>query len=417
MKVIAEANGRLHSSADASYALNLAGIDISARHVNRLGTEIGLEMASERDAKVQQHIDDISKAQQADPNEGTLQAQQASPEEVVAVEIDGGRLGTRQAEKGPGVYDKQNKEDKIACLAILHSEEHESDPQPEPPESFLEPRRVQRLVEQMKGQAGAPLQEVAEQRATDSAKVEAKAEQSEPTSKADEPTYPAAPRKVKRTCVASMANSDDFGPMVAAAAQELKFYQGKRRAFVADGAKCNWSIQQTHFPTFCAITDFLHVLTYVYKAALAAGGEGPEQWQRYVEWMGKCWRGRVAEVVEDLNRVKERLGEPPKADESAKEARKRIEEALSYLENNMPRMEYPRYRTAGLPITSSLAESLVGEINARTKSKQKYWDRQTESDPKGAEAILQLRAAVLSDDDPLGRFFAERPGNPYRRKP
>ena len=74
-------------------------------------------------------------------------------------------------------------------------------------------------------------------------------------------------------------------------------------------------------------------------------------------------------------------------------------------------MDYPRYRRMGLPVTSSLAESLVGEFNARLKSKQKYWNR-----PEGAEALLQLRAAVLSEDDRLARFFAERPGNPYRRR-
>jgi hypothetical protein len=35
---------------------------------------------------------------------------------------------------------------------------------------------------------------------------------------------------------------------------------------------------------------------------------------------------------------------------------------------------------------------------------------------EGAEPILQLRAAILSEDDRLPRFFAQRPGNPYRRK-
>ena len=87
-------------------------------------------------------------------------------------------------------------------------------------------------------------------------------------------------------------------------------------------------------------------------------------------------------------------------------------EALSYLTHNAARMAYPRYRQAGLPITSSLAESLVGEFNARVKSRQHYWNR-----PAGAEAILQLRAAVLSEDDRLERYFAQRPGSPYRRRP
>jgi hypothetical protein len=70
------------------------------------------------------------------------------------------------------------------------------------------------------------------------------------------------------------------------------------------------------------------------------------------------------------------------------------------------------YRKQGLPVTSSLVESLVGQFNARVKAKNKHWDR-----PEGGEAILQLRAAVLSEDGRLDRFFAERPGSPYRRRP
>jgi hypothetical protein len=54
---------------------------------------------------------------------------------------------------------------------------------------------------------------------------------------------------------------------------------------------------------------------------------------------------------------------------------------------------------------------LVGEFNARVKIKQKYRNR-----PSGAEAMRQLRAALLSEDERLERYFARRPGNPYRRR-
>ena len=54
---------------------------------------------------------------------------------------------------------------------------------------------------------------------------------------------------------------------------------------------------------------------------------------------------------------------------------------------------------------------LVGEVNARVKSKQKYWNRGAD-----AEAMLQLRAALLSEDGRLDRYLAERPGWPYRRR-
>ncbi len=91
--------------------------------------------------------------------------------------------------------------------------------------------------------------------------------------------------------------------------------------------------------------------------------------------------------------------------------RRLVAEARSYLGNNRDRMDYPRYRREWSPTTSSLVESLVGEFNARVKSKQKHWTR-----PGGAESILQLRAAFLSEDDQLSRHFADRAGNPFRTK-
>jgi hypothetical protein len=83
---------------------------------------------------------------------------------------------------------------------------------------------------------------------------------------------------------------------------------------------------------------------------------------------------------------------------------------LTYLGNNAERMKYPEYRKAGLPVSSSLVESLIKEMNYRVKGTEKFWDN-----PEGAEAILQVRAALLSDDDRLASHIANRPGTPFRR--
>src|SRR5437764_8178338 len=113
-----------------------------------------------------------------------------------------------------------------------------------------------------------------------------------------------------------------------------------------------------------------------------------------------------------MERYQERLGRPPPGEDlAATDPRRLLAEALSYLRNNAGRMDYPRYRQLGLPTTSSLVESLVGEFNARVKGRQKFWNR-----PAGAEAILQVRAALLSEDGRLDQYFAQRPGSPYRRK-
>jgi hypothetical protein len=387
--MIAEAAARLHSFADAAFALKLASVPISARHVQRIALEIGTEMTDQRDEKVVQR------------RRRELPVRVAATPEVVAVEVDGGRLRTREAGAGPGVHGKQNKEDKVACLVSLHSEVHAHDPQPAPPESFLEPRRVQRLVQAMKGQAGEkPPEEAAQEEKATPQGIEGPEE------------GPTTPKCHVRTAVASMADSHAFGPMVAAEAQERGFYQAKRKAFLADGAAYNWSIQKGYFPGFEPITDMLHVLCYVYLAAWAVGCGDAQRWSIYVGWLRSCWQGRVKEVIEALQGWQGRLGKPPEGAElDGKDPRKLVAEALSYLGNNQARMDYPRYRKEGLPITSSLVESLVGEFNARVKGRDKYWDI-----TEGAEAILQLRAAVLSQDDRLERFFAQRPGCAYRRR-
>jgi hypothetical protein len=384
---------RLGSFTDAAFALTETGLPISAQHVRTLAQQVGSELVGQRDRK-------------AGLNRNKLPVRVAATPEVVAVEVDGGRLRTRAADAGPGVHRAQNKEDKVACLVSLRSEVSAHDPQPEPPPSFLRPRRVERLVQQMAGQAG-------DGPATDVHTAQPQENQAEPPTAGGDPAdEPWAPRKRLRTCLASMAGSQAFGRQVAAEAKERDFYRAQRKAFVADGAAYNWKLQQRYFRGFVPIADFLHVLCYVYRAAWAVAADEAKRWDQYVAWLGACWQGRVAEVIEQLRDGQGRIGLPPPGEElAARDPRRVVAEALSYFGNNAGRMKYPEYRQAGLPVTSSLVESLVGEVNARVKSKQKYWNRGVD-----AEAMLQLRAALLSEDGRLDRYLAERPGSPYRRR-
>jgi hypothetical protein len=390
---IVTAAARFSSFGDATCAVQMAGIDISESQVRRLAHEVGQDLIDQRDRKVIAH------------RRRQLGARTAVIPEAVVVEVDGGRIRTRVADAGPGVHDAQNKEDKIACLATLSGPAFTADPCPEPPPAFQCPRRVQRLVEQMNGDAGeAPSQEIPDA-ATDPVSPSAGRHEGERWS----------PKRLVRTCVASLETSASFGPMMAAEACERHFYEAPRRAFVADGSAYNWSIHRGYFGDFEPIVDFLHAVCYVYASARAVSADESSGWSRYLAWMRACWQGRVAEVLVELDRWQERLGVPPPAEapsaEDPRDPRRVLYAARTYLRNNQSRMDYPRYRRAGLPTTSSLVESLVGEVNARVKSKQKHWTR-----PSGAESILQLRAAVLSEDDRLSRFFANRPGNPFRKR-
>jgi len=391
LQAIVTAATRLGSFADAAFAMSLRDLTISPRHVQQLTQEVGAEMVAARDTQAEARRHRV------------LEPRVTATPAVVVVEVDGGRLRTRASGCGPGVHAAEGKEDKIACLATLTDVAGDADPCPEPPPSFVEPRRIQRLVTQMKGQAG-------EAKSLENLGEAADSSSDTGVSSATPESEPWSPKRLVRTCVASLTNSRSFGPLMAAEAQSRNFYAAKRRAFVSDGAAYNWTIHRGYFADFEPIVDLLHVVCYLFGAAQAVSADEAEGWVRYREWLRAVWQGRVNDVLAALSVHQDRLGRPPPEELAASDPRGVVAEAVTYLENNRDRMDYPRYRRAGLPTTSSLVESLVGEFNARVKGRSKFWNR-----PSGAEAILQVRAALLSEDGRLERYFAHRPGRASRR--
>jgi hypothetical protein len=151
------------------------------------------------------------------------------------------------------------------------------------------------------------------------------------------------------------------------------------------------------------ILDFIHALTYVFAAALA-GRKFSEGWPIYNQWITWVWQGSVEKVIAALVERQTELGKPTK-DESATSPRQVVHKALTYLRNHQDKMHYDEYRKAGLPVTSSHMESMVKQINLRVKGTEKFWSEE------GGEAILQLRADHLSDDQPLVEFWKRRQAN------
>ena len=116
------------------------------------------------------------------------------------------------------------------------------------------------------------------------------------------------------------------------------------------------------------------------------------------------------QVIDELKSHHQRLGEPPE-DASPDDPRERLRLTIGYFENNRDRMDYVRYRRNGLPTTSAWMESAVKELNYRVKGTEMFWNN-----PTGAEAILSLRAATLSDDERLTRLLTHRPGQSTLRR-
>lgn len=217
--------------------------------------------------------------------------------------------------------------------------------------------------------------------------------------------------KEARTCVATMQDCHEFGKMVAAEAYRRNFAAAPHGALVGDGSAWIWNLQAKWFQDLTPVVDFVHALTYLYVTATVLALSVSERWQWYVAWMTQLWQGRVHEVIADLESRLQGL-EPIPSDSplSPTDPREVLRRTLTYLGNNAGRMNYPEYRKSGLPVSSSMVESLIKEVNDRVKGTEKFWDN-----PEGAEAILQVRAALLIDDDRLGEWIASRPGHPFRR--
>lgn len=340
-------------------------IEISGRHVGRVAKQIGEALVTEQRTRVQTH------------RQGTLSVEVANPPRLAVVEFDGGRIRTRQESQGPGTHQPAWRESKNALFLRMNSDIHDRDPCEELPNFLQNRRKVRRLVQEMGGVST----------------TDAEPDETSPPTESD--AYYTPPQRLMRTCLSSLDESGAFGQMMAAEAYRKGFYQATRAAFVGDGMKCNWTIWKKHFPKFVPIVDFIHVLSYLYRAAVAIGEAEEFGWGLCLEWATACWQGRVDEVLSELNQwlVHQPTCEEELADDDPRQI---VGRAITYLANNRSRMDYPRYRQLGLPLTSALMESCIKEINYRVKGTEKFWN-----DPSGADAILALKAASLSDDSRL----------------
>lgn len=219
----------------------------------------------------------------------------------------------------------------------------------------------------------------------------------------------ARPRQLVRTVVATTATSAPFGWQMAAEVQRRGLDRAARKACVCDGQKYNWSLYELHLLAwgFLAILDFLHWLSYLYGAAHALHAKGSvTAWRCYERWLRWAWSGQVGQLLQELRAGCRQLGAPP-TDAAEDDPRQIVADCLGYVTNNRERMNYPAYRRLGLPISSAPVESVIKQWNRRIKGTEKFWVE------GGAEAIVQLRAAYLSEDGRAERYWS-RP-RPYSK--
>lgn len=357
----------------------LAELSISTKHVWRITKRLGQERSQQRDAAV------------AAMQGGDLKPLHPEPPLVAAVHLDAGKIQLRTDGGPAGVRGPHWADTKVGCFLTYTPISGDSDPQPEPPALFLDPPRVMRLCREMERVRSTPAD----------AGSASRAPADEPLLVEEQPQIERAERLV-RTAVATMESVEPFGWMVAAEAKDRGFYQAATKAVLGDGGNWIGPLADLHFPGFTQILDFLHLLVHLYAAATAAHrGRAKLAWSLYERWLRWAWSGQVQPLLADLQAQGERLGPaPPKTSDD--DPRRIVSLGLEYVKSNAHRMDYATYRQAGLPITSTAVESLIKQFNKRVKGTEQFWIK------GGAEAILQVRAAYLSEDDRAERFHQHR---------
>lgn len=183
-----------HSDARAEVVLaERAEIPISSRHINRLTDEAGQKLREEQQERADR------------PARKSLPVEVNDFPELAVVEFDGGRIHTREPGHGPGTHAAAWKESKTALFLRMSSETHAEDPAPEPPQALLDRQNVARLAQEI---AGA---QALKNDGEEHSEVEADAASPE-----DGPPRYEPPKRLMRTCLASLDDSDRFGELMAA---------------------------------------------------------------------------------------------------------------------------------------------------------------------------------------------------------
>jgi hypothetical protein len=157
----------------------------------------------------------------------------------------------------------------------------------------------------------------------------------------------------------------------------------------ADGApwiwaRLDWVVAQVGLEPVrvVEVLDWCHAVHHLSLALQASGLSEEERTQRYARLRRSLKKGRSEEVIEELEGLA--AGQPEGA---------AVWREIGYLSRHSEagRLRYDCFRYRGVPLGSGAIESTVRRVlNLRLKGTSLFWEE------SNAEAVIQLRAAVLS---------------------
>ena len=192
----------------------------------------------------------------------------------------------------------------------------------------------------------------------------------------------AAGHRLGRQSRARFLPVDDVAWVLLLLARGVGYQHAHLRAFIADGAQWLWKLADAYFASAVQILDWYHLAEHVHKAANALWGEGKEEAKTWASRLkDDLWEGRGAAALQLVRAERTKTRSPTK--------REALHELETYLEHNLGRIDYPRYRALGLPVGSGQVEAQCKTlVGARCKQAgMRNWTY------AGAEGVLRLRAA------------------------
>ena len=165
--------------------------------------------------------------------------------------------------------------------------------------------------------------------------------------------------------------------------------QAKVVTFTADGApwiwaRLDWVIAQVGLEParVVEVLDWCHAVHHLSLALKASGLSEEERTERYARLRRSLKKGRSQDVIEELEGLA--AGQPEGA---------AVWREIGYLIRHAGagRLRYDCFRCRGVPLGSGAIESTIRRVlNLRLKGTSLFWEE------SNAEAVIQLRAAVLS---------------------
>ena len=171
------------------------------------------------------------------------------------------------------------------------------------------------------------------------------------------------------------------------------------RVALTDGSEALQDRTASALPDFTLVLDIMHVLTYLWPAAIALhGGWTSAACRLYVRTqLEALLAGQTQSVIDSMA---ERLSQA----KLLPWRQKPVEAAIRYFTNHADFMHYDQYLARGWPIASGVIEGACKHvIRDRLDRSGMKWAR------PGAHAMLQLRTVRINDDwDAYQRFHRQQ---------